>query len=181
MTLSRILIIVLSLAGARNATSQGPSPAQGKPPVISVALHAEHDTVKTGAPIVVKATLTNRSDHEITFGYDRNRGIFRVDVFDESGRFAPDKRTSYLNGRVDLERLARRWSPEQLVKSGLLIGDLVYVPVKPGAEFLEGETIDVGRFYDMTQPGVYTIVVERNDPESGTPVKSSPIKVTVAK
>ncbi len=130
------------------------------PPAISVALHAEHDTVKVGAPIVVKATLTNRSDHEMTLGYDRNRGIFDVDVFDESGKFAPDERPGYLNGRVDLERLARIWSPEQLARSGLLTGNLVCVSVNPGGAFLEGETIDVSKFYEMTRPGLYTIIVE---------------------
>ena len=180
MRLSIILIIILSLAGARSATSQDTNPAPGKPPVISVGLHAERDTVKTGAPIVMKATLTNLSDHEITFGYDRSRsGIVEVDVLAESGKFATDKRPGYVNGRIDLERLARTVSPEQLAKSGLVTGHLVYVPVKPGGTL--DDVIDVSKFYDMTEPGVYMVVVERKDPESGAPVQSSPIKVTVTK
>jgi hypothetical protein len=181
MTLRSILIVVLSLAGARDATSQGSTPVKGRPPAISVRLHAEHETAKVGEPIVLKAELTNRSDHEITFVYDANRGIFTVDVLDENGNFPQDKRLGYLNGRVDLERLARLWTPEQLAKSGLLTGNLVYVTVKSGGAFLEGEIFDVSKFYDMAKPGVYTIVVECKDPESGTLVRSSPVKVTVTR
>jgi hypothetical protein len=126
----------------------------------------------------LKATLTNLSDHEITICQD-TRGGYAVDVVDESGKFAPDKRPGYRNGRVDLELLSRIWTAEQLSKSGLITGSLVYIHVKPGRTL--DETIEISRLYDMTQPGVYTIMLEHGDPESGAPVRSSPIKVTVTK
>jgi hypothetical protein len=149
--------------------------------VLTVALHAEHDTVKVGDAIVLRATLTNQSDHEIAFGYDRNRDIVTVDVVDEGGKFAQDRRPGYRNGTVDLELLSRVWSPEQLAKSGLLSGHFVDVRVKPGGTFLDGYSFDVSKFYDMAQPGIYTIIVECIDPESGARVWSNPIRVAVAK
>lgn len=57
----------LTLGAVLDATSQ----AETKPPSISVLLRADHDTVKIGEPIMLKETLTNRSDHEVTFGRDR--------------------------------------------------------------------------------------------------------------
>jgi hypothetical protein len=65
MTLPRILIIGLGIACAPDAVSQATNTVQGEQPAISVSLLAEHDTVKAGAPIILKETLTNRSDHEV--------------------------------------------------------------------------------------------------------------------
>lgn len=179
MTLSRLLIVALSLAGVRDATSQRSNPAQGQPRAMSIIVRAEHDTVKIGIPITLKATLTNRSDHELTIGYDRNRGIFDVDVFDESGKYAPDKRPGYHNGRVDLEQLARTMSPEELIKSGLLTGNFVWTTLKPGGTLVE--TIEVSKYYDMTKPGVYKVLIQRPDPDTKSILKSSPIDLAVTK
>ena len=146
---------------------------------MSIILRAEHDNVKTGISITLKATLTNRSDHDITIGYDRNRGMFEVDVFDESGKSAPDKRPGYRNGRVDLEQLARTTSPEELIKSGLLTRNFVWTTLKPGETV--SETVEVSKYYDMTKPGAYKVLVQRPDPETKGILKSSPIDLTVTK
>lgn len=70
MTLQKVLIISLSLVCVHEAVSQDTNPAQGRRPAISVSLRAEHDTVKAGTPVILKKTLTNRSDHTVTFGRD---------------------------------------------------------------------------------------------------------------
>jgi len=179
MTLPKILIIGLGFACARDAVSQATNPVQENQPSISISLRAEHDTVKAGAPIVLKETLTNQSVHEFTYGKDRYHPGCPFDVFDESGKFAADKRLGYRHGRLDILQLARTLSPEELAKSGFLTGSLVWISLKPGEAWVE--TCDVSGFYDMTKPGVYKISSEFHDPESGTAVKSNVIEVTVTK
>ena len=179
MTLLKLAIVGLSFACVRDAVSQSANQVQKKRPATSAIVRAEHDTVKAGAPIFLNATLTNQSDHELTFGYDRNRGIFEVDVFDDAGKFAPDKRKGYRNGRLDLEQLARTSTPEQVIKSGLLTGNAVWVTLKPGRALVE--TIDVSKYYEMTRPGGYKVLIQRPDPETKEMVKSNQIELTVTK
>lgn len=179
MRLNEILILVLSLACAWNGYSQGSYPAGGAQSTVAIVLRAEHDTLKAGVPIILTATLTNRSDHEIAFGYDRTRGIFDVDALDETGRLAADKRPGYYDGRLDLERFARTSTPEEVFKSGLLTGHVVWTTLKPGGTLVE--TIDVGKYYEMTRPGSYEVVVQKPDPETKGMVKSNSIEVTVMK
>jgi hypothetical protein len=180
MTILRIGIIVgLSLAWVRDGASQSTSPVQEKQPTVAASVRAERDALKTGAPIILKATLTNQSGHEITFAYDRSQGLFDVDVFDETGVIAPDKRPGYHNGRLDIEQLARTSTPEQLIKSGVLTGHLVWITLKPGEGFTE--TIDVSKYYDMAKPGTYKVIVQGADPETKNTMKSKAIEVKVSK
>jgi hypothetical protein len=179
MKLDRMLMIVLAVVCTRDAVSQAVSPAQGKQPAISVVLRAEHDTVKARDPIILKETLTNRSDHEVTFGRDVDHPGCAVDVLDESGKFPPDKRLGYRHGRLDLEQAARTLPPEQLVKSGLVTGSIAWISLKPGEAFVE--TCDVNAFYDMVKPGVYKIAAQFHDPDTATTVKSNTITITVTK
>ena len=172
-------VIGLSFACIRFAASQSVNSAQEKVPTISARIRADSTTARSGAPIILKTILTNQSDHEITFGYDRNQGVCEVDVFDETGEFAPDKRPGYHNGRLDLEQLARTWTPEQLIKSGLLTGHLVWITLKPGESFTE--IVDVTKDYDMDRAGRYKVVVQKPDPETKNAVKSNTIEVTVSK
>ena len=122
MRLINVLLVGLSIACLRDAVSQSPKAAGKKVSTISVTLHSEHESARSGAPIILKATLVNASNHDIILGYDRRQGRFEVDVFDETGKRPPDKRLGYHNGRLDLEELARTWTPEQLMRSGLLTG-----------------------------------------------------------
>lgn len=167
------IAIVFTASCVRSAMSQGSTPE------IATSLRTERGTTKTGAPITVLASLTNRSNHEITLGYDRARGFFDVDVLDENGKFAPDKRPGYYNGRIDLERFARTATPEEVAKSGLLTGHLAWVTIKAGETF--SQNIGVDKYYEMTKPGVYKIVVQRADPATARAVRSNAAEVTVTK
>ena len=120
MTLSRVLIVSVSFVCADEAVSQDTSPVHGRQPAISVSLRAEHNMAKAGTPITLKKTLTNQSDHAVAFGMEVNHPGCAVDVIDESGQFAPDKKPGYRRGRYDPQQLARTLSPEQLAKSGFL-------------------------------------------------------------
>ena len=179
MTLHRILVIGLGLALTRDAVSQATTPAQGKRPAFALSLRAEHDTVKAGAPVILKETLTNRSDHNVTYGRDVDHPGCAVDVLDESAKFPADKKLGYRRGRLDIERMARTLSPEEFIKSGLATGSLAWITLKPGEAWVE--TCDVSSFYDMTKPGIYRITAEFHDPESAGAVKSNMIEVTVVK
>jgi hypothetical protein len=144
--------------------------------VATISIRAVRDTVKRGEPVLLKATLTNQSNHEISVWCDKRSNFnYVVEVSERSGKPLPDQRLGYRNGRLDFSPL----SPEQLIKTGLIYGSGACVPVKPGASLLDGETIEVSKLYDMTKPGVYTIVVERPDPESTSGDRSRRLTVTV--
>ena len=179
MTLHTMFIVGLGLACSRDAVSQVKKSAEGKQPALAVSLRAEHDTVKTGAPIILKETLLNRSDHDVTYGKDRYHPSCPVDVLDEGGKFPSGKKLGYHHGRPDPEKAARTLSPEQLAKTGLLRGSLVWITLKPGKAWVE--TCDVSDFYDMTKPGVYRISLQFHDPETASFVKSNTIEVTVTR
>jgi hypothetical protein len=132
MVLSALILAAFGMPITLGAVLDATSQAETKPPAISVVLRAEHDMVKIGEPIVLKETLTNRSDHEITFGRDTYHPGCPVDVVDEKGKSAADKKPGYRRGSLDLQEAARTMPPEQLVKSGLLTGSAVWIALKPG-------------------------------------------------
>jgi len=174
----RLLITLLIFACVRDGIAQDTGVERKKPPTISISLRAQQETVKAGAPIILEATLTNRSDHEITVGRDLIQGSYVVEVLDKSGQFATDKRAGYRHGRFDAAEFAKL-SPEQAIKSGVLTRSLVSTSVKPGGTVVD--TIDVSKYYDMSAPGVYKIVVERPDVGGANAVRSNPVVVTVTK
>ena len=93
-------------------------------------------------------------------------------------RFHPDKKLGYRHGRLDLAQLARM-SSEEVAKSGLLTGKLVWIKLKPGESF--SEECDVSDFYDSTKPGQYRITADYSDPESTILIRSNTVEVTVSK
>lgn len=176
MTLYRIIVLASAFAFARSAVSQGATAVEAKPAAISVGLRAEHDTVKTGDPVVLKETITNRSDHEMRFGVDVYHPGCGADVLDASGNFAPDRRLGYHRGRIDYTGL----SDAQILQSGLLRGSVLWITLKPGETYSDN-SVAISDQYDMTKPGDYTITIECSVPGPTGPVtaKSGAIKVTV--
>lgn len=151
-----------------------------KPAVFAVVLHAGHDTVKAGEALVVQATLLNQSDHTIMFGREVYHPGCGLDVFDETGAFAPDKKLGYHRGRLDLMELVRTLSPEELAKSGFLSGKFAWISLKPGETFVVN--CEVTSFFDMTKPGVYQIAAqEYRDLDGAGTAKANRITVSVTK
>ncbi len=179
VALSIGLSIGLSLVSAHKAFSQDANPAQGRQPAISVSLRTERNTAKASAPVILKKTLTNRSDHTFTFGIDVYHPSCAVDVPDESGNLAPDRKPGYRRGRLDVEQLSRTLTPEELAESGALRGKMVWISLKPGETF--DETCDISSFFDISKPGVYKISAQVYDLESASTVKSNLIEFTVMK
>jgi hypothetical protein len=151
---------------------------EAKPPVMSIFLRAKQNAVKAGDPVIVERTLTNRSDQDVTLARDVYHPGCAVDVVIASGNFAADKKLGYRHGRLDLEQLAQM-SPEQVAKSGLLNGKLVWIKLKPGEAWVE--TCDASSFYDLARPGQYRITADLPDPESGIVIRSNAVEVTVAR
>ncbi len=177
MSLSTLLVAGLGASLLGGTVSQAKNQAQTtKPSAVSVFLHTANPKVKAGDRVVLKKTLTNRSDHEVTLGIEVYHSDCAVDVRDASGSFAADRKVGYRHGRLDLGQLAQM-TPEQVAKTGLLSGKLAWIKLKPGEAFTQ--TCDVTSFYDMTKPGVYTAAVDFADPDSAVLIKSNSVEVTV--
>ena len=185
-TSATLLIVATTLAGGHVLSAQCPGlmriPGTEKPAVSKVDLHADETQVKTGSPVWVEATMTNMSDHAVSF-WKNTRGEYVVEVSDATGTLLPDKRPAYRHGRLDPELVSPKSIDPKLIDSGEIVdtmsGSLACVTLKPNQA--TRERIEVTKFYNLTQPGAYTIVVEAGDPEGVAPVRSKPLKITVTK
>jgi len=178
--MSRSALLVAGL-GASLFGGMVPQPVRqaqtSKPSAISLALTTPHLNVKPGDRVILKKTVVNRSDHEITLLINASHPPC-AEVRDASGSFAADRKLGYLNGRPDFDLLARM-TPEQAIESGLLTGKLAWVQLKPGEVFTTA--CDATDFFDMTKLGVYKVTVDFADPDSAVLIKSNAIEVTVAR
>ena len=161
-------------------TCDGSSFAQSLPkgtnkPSSSIVIKAFNESVKTGSPIDVIVSLRNDSDHDIVIERFRSGADSRVDVRDMNDKLVPDTGFGYLrNGHVSPSQL----DPSHFSSQDLNDHDLGTVILKPGqaAEW----DMDVGRFYDMSQPGKYKVRIERPDPsDPKANIKSNTVTVTV--
>jgi hypothetical protein len=165
------LLIFVACGTFRIAASQNQASATTQP-VVTLNVSAVQPSVKVGSPVRVKVVLQNISDHDIIVSREVRGLDCRVDVRDAEGRLAPDTKLGYLwNGHVSNPDLSRLSSQE-------LTGSLISGSVKRG-ETLTWE-LDASKFYEIKQPGKYSIQVERKDPENHSlMVKSNVITVTV--
>src|SRR5215471_3339447 len=73
----------------------------GVSPTLRVDLRAMDAPVKTGSPLWIEVTLSNPTDHDISFWKSTNPN-YAVEVVDESGKPLPDKRPGYRHAAADL-------------------------------------------------------------------------------
>jgi hypothetical protein len=160
---------ILNLSWA--VVAQSPS-TQATQPVISLTLSSAQNSVKAGSPILVKVVMTNISGHGIGITEETHGRDYHIEVRDEKGKLPPDtKLGSVWNGNHPVVH------PELLSPSDLS-GNLISGTMPAGEKQNTG--LDVSRFYDMSQPGKYSIQVQRADPENPSiVVKSNTITVTV--
>jgi len=165
------LLLFVALGTPRIATAQNPGSATTQP-VITLSISAVQASAKVGSPVRVKVVLHNISDHDILVAREVRGLDCRVDVRDAEGKLPPDTKLGYLwNGHVSNPDPSRL-SPQELS------GNLIYGTLKRG----ETSTweLDASKFYDIRQPGKYSLQVERRDPENlSIVVKSNVIAVTV--
>jgi hypothetical protein len=170
-TSSRVLLFVGMLAAVSGGAAQSGSSENVSKPPFSLTISAPQD-VKVGAPVIVKITLTNTSDHDIPGGavaMEEGTSIqdFDIKVRDSKGR--PLAETEY-------GMTVRGRSPHQ---SGLFSTVFALRPLKPGKS--RGEKRELSREFDLGRRGKYMVHAEIFDPDSNLLVKSNTITVAVTK
>ncbi len=139
----------------------------------SLTIVPPQEPVKAGAELRLRITLRNTSDRSMTFVRSSGLGLtpeegfrYQIDVHDAQGHPAPP--SSYVREHG----------------SGMTVTDWIHnVPVtlEPGESFIDEVTVTT--FYNLSQPGKYTISVARPMPPRQNlgkgSVKSNIITVTV--
>lgn len=181
----KLLVILMALAGPPFGYAQCPAltSMSGESPVTRIELPAKQNSAKAGSSLWVEVTMTNQSDHAISFWKNTNTNAYPIEVTDEAGKPLQDKRPGFRNGRLDPMLLDPKHVDPKLVDSkeliNLLSGSLACVTLKPGESIVD--RIDVTKFYDMSTPGSYTIAIAGAGPGKVRTAKSSSIKVLVTK
>jgi hypothetical protein len=158
-------IAVLVVATILAIGALGQAPAAKQP--FSLVLSTTNLTVKTKSPVPVTFQLTNTSEHEIPPGWwgQNSLGVIeQADVFDvRDGQGRP---------------LVKR-QPDP--KSDFIIGNGAVGGIPPGGS--NSFTQDFTRWYDLSQPGKYTIQASRPFSENGKKgvVTSNKLTITVMK
>lgn len=191
MRILQICFLIGTICAARGlAVSQATSPSELKP-ASSLTISAAKDSVKSGSPVLIEVTLLNISNHDIVLDRLLSGADCRIDVRDVNGKWPPDTKFGYIhNGHVPVAN--RDPSILASLSARELFDQSVDVPVKAGQTWKW--PIDVGKFYDLSNSGKYTIQVERADvgptaiaggtrgsqnPPASVLVKSNTITVTV--
>src|ERR1700733_10740859 len=164
----KALILVLA---ASMALAQQPQPA------FTITISAGQTVVTVKSPIEVQVTLKNTSNHDLRVftdnSYKAELSGFGAEVTDAQG-LAP-KITRYhdllTGGKAPREKVANPDEHFVMVASGGA------EPVAPGGTI--ELHMNIGKMYDLSKPGVYTIQVTRTDTADGITVRSNPLKITV--
>lgn len=170
-----ILFVIVQMVLIANTTAQTTQTAGSSKlsePIFSVEIHADKYVVAADSPVIIVATLTNMSDHEITMVQVSGlRAGYDVDVRNSQGK-RPRGANELLAEQNKENKEAHR--PIRVIINQ---GGARTVNVKPG-QTLRDE-IQVSNIFDLTIPGTYTIQLTRKDSESTAIVKSNTITVTV--
>ena len=140
---------------------------------LSIALTALQQRILAGAPVKLQVVTTNTStqplDFWVEYTSDLGGWVYRVSVVDGSGNVP----ASTMRGRT-FEYNDKK-SPN-VGPGTFLLGNGGFTELQPGKTTVD--VIDVGRLYDLSQPGTYTIQVRRFGEGSGW-VTSNAVTVTV--
>jgi len=133
----------------------------------SIAISTAHDSIKVNSEPMLQIDLTNTSGHEIRIakspGDSEAEFQFDIEVRDPNGN--PAQETAYLRKLKDKNTL-KWWSRISLT-------------LAPGESLKD--TALIGKLFDLSQPGKYTVQVSRTvPPQLGRGVvKSNVISFTV--
>lgn len=171
-----LLILLAAVFAPANVWAQGVQSTQNKRPPFSLTIRAKDSEVKSGLPILVDATVENKSDHAISIykalsgGMDQGGWVYKVDVLDETSTRAPET-TFYrrLEGHVRPEEFTKE--PYVTTASGVVSS------LEPGKAITD--RVNVSTLYNLNRPGKYTIQFRDLDAESKAFILSNKITVTV--
>ncbi len=162
----KISLISMFLAGIVCVAASPGQPVAHEPArqPFSITISSTQGTVKAGEDVRVKITVTNTTDQPITLEETNHVCDYVVEVRDETGKVVPDTQFKRQHGCIT--------HPSASARNML-------VPLQPGESY--EVAICVSELSDMTQPGQYSVQIQRKD--SGEPVssvvKSNVITITV--
>jgi hypothetical protein len=177
------LFLTVVLVGASGA-AQSQKPSSTSKPVFSAKIFAVHDIVTAGSEVSLIVTLTNTSDHQIAISevpvrdqtfiecYDRISQkllqCYKIEIRDERRNLVPEIKPKPFEPVIDANGS---------ITIDLHLGRSIERYLKPG-EAVKDELV-VSNRYDLSQPGKYTIKVQRIDTETMATVESNTITMTV--
>ncbi len=168
---SRSIALALFLGCAEHAVGQAATPAAPKPS-FTMSISLKDGTVKPGAEVQVAVDLTNTSGAPIQLWHARSgRASYTVQALDRDGKAAP---------LTALERVFRGEAAEQEKGKPMRVrtGGGYFMTIAPGET--AKDAIIIQDQVDLSQPGAYTIQLERIDPATNLPLKSNTVTLTVA-
>lgn len=169
---TRVVAIAVLVACARLALAQN-TPSVDQKASFTMRIHLKDDTVKRGSEVQVWVELTNISTEPIWLWRSRTGPPpYTIKIADRQGR--PASLTA--KGRAFQKGKA------VILESGRIVrafpGSGAQVSIVPGETVQDSVNID--EQFDLTQPGTYTIQLERVDPVTKVRVKSNAVTMTVA-
>jgi hypothetical protein len=165
-----LLVLAPALAGL--AGIGGAQDAPRPHPSFSIKLTGPEAEVKVGAPIPLKVTFTNISDHDFRTGSipcsECKTGARRdidLKVYDSDGKLVPEMP---YGRRIHGREADQLRTPVSVFSSA----------IKPGNGFRENANLR--EEFELQKPGRYTVQAERPDPYSnGLMVKSNTITISL--
>jgi hypothetical protein len=155
-------LVICSAAAAVTAFAQQRQTA----PVVSVRLTTDTPTVRMGAPIRVRAILTNDSNQPVMFNVSV-QGNCRFGVSDARGAVPRRPRTAFADWPSGG---ASHLGPELSVMPAI-------ATLNAGAS--RGEEVTISDLFSFDRAGTYQIRATHPDPVSNAPVDSNPIVIAV--
>jgi hypothetical protein len=149
------------------------TPNQSPPPAISLSIAGLENSIKTGPPIKVEATITNESNADVSLIFnaveDRGGLDYSVSVKNEHSAVPPDTKF----GRA----LKGLTNPALRTEETPVDGSIFFTDLKPRGQWTD--TIEISKLFDLTQPGKYSIQLSRFDDVSHSYVKSNVVTITI--
>ena len=154
--------------------AQSAERAQGQKPVLNMKISLNPAIAAVGSPVNIHIELLNTSSKEVAI-FRRKAGppLYTVEVLDTAKRAVPLTPYGLASSKGEMAFKDDKGNVRMMVSSGRM------VPIPPGGT-LEDEVI-LTELYDLTQPGTYTVRVERKDLDAGPKISSNMITLTIVK
>ncbi|MGO9574381.1 MAG: hypothetical protein ACLPTQ_08640 [Terriglobales bacterium] len=166
LSLAAAVGLVGICAAQSSASAQGVTSAASPKPPLKITLRLLNDSVKVGNPVLLKVTITNEAKERMLVDVRDATWLMGIDVRDSQGDRPLTRR-----GRI-LYHLDPGIENELPIDNGGQSAELY-----PGKTVVVS-SIPVPDLYDLSQPGSYTIQVQRPDGHGGN-VKSNTVTVTI--
>jgi hypothetical protein len=165
------IIVGLGKAGGQAAGSAllGTQSTQPSKPRFSLTISTPKNVVTSGSDVIVKIVLTNTTDKPIYIYYSMSKDPGELDysmtVRNEKGELAP---------QTEHGRKVKGYDSTPPIAMSI---NEIAVSVEPGQT--TGGQINVTKLHNLSQPGKYTIRIERWDQENKAWAESNTLVVTV--